>query len=42
LGLPIARRIIQGHGGTITIESVPGKGTTVTFSLPLDGVDGQA
>ena len=34
LGLPIARGIVEAHGGTIWIESVPGRGTTVRFTLP--------
>ena len=34
LGLYIARRIVEAHGGTIRIESSPGDGTTVRFSLP--------
>lgn len=34
LGLPIARRIIAAHGGRIWVESLPGQGTTVSFSLP--------
>jgi signal transduction histidine kinase len=34
LGLPIARRIVASHGGALTIESVPGKGTSVTVRLP--------
>jgi len=42
LGLPIARRIIQGHGGTIRIESVVNRGTTVVFSLPLGDPDAEA
>jgi len=34
LGLPICKRIVEGHGGTISISSVPRKGTTVTLTLP--------
>lgn len=35
LSLFIARKIIQGHGGKISIESIENVGTTVTISLPL-------
>jgi signal transduction histidine kinase len=34
LGLPICRRIVEAHGGTIGIHSLPGKRTTVTVRLP--------
>lgn len=34
LGLPIARRIVEAHGGTIEIETVEHSGTTVLLSLP--------
>jgi signal transduction histidine kinase len=36
LGLTLAQRIVQAHGGTIRLESEPDRGTTVTISLPLD------
>lgn len=34
LGLPIARSLVEAHGGEMTAESEPGKGTTVRFRLP--------
>jgi signal transduction histidine kinase len=34
LGLPICRRTVEEHRGTIDIESEPGKGTTVRIILP--------
>nr|WP_213619604.1 cell wall metabolism sensor histidine kinase WalK [Paenibacillus sp. J22TS3] len=36
LGLSIAREIVKAHGGTISLESELGKGTTVTFTLPME------
>jgi signal transduction histidine kinase len=35
LGLAVARRVIEEHGGTIEIASELGKGTTFTIQLPL-------
>lgn len=36
LGLPICRQIAELHGGTITVESVPGRGTRVLVLLPKE------
>ena len=35
LGLPIARTIVEAHGGRITAESRPGQGTRMSIHLPL-------
>ena len=35
IGLAISQKIIADHGGTIELESEPGKGTTVMIQLPL-------
>ena len=37
LGLPTARKIIEAHGGRITVQSEPGRGTQFTIELPVSG-----
>ena len=39
LGLYIVRRIVAGHGGTVIVDSAPGKGATFTVELPY-GMEG--
>jgi len=34
LGLPTVRRIVEAHGGQISVDSAPGRGTRVTIVLP--------
>ena len=36
LGLPIAKNIVEGLGGTLGVSSTPGRGTDIIIDLPLD------
>ncbi len=38
LGLPLVKKIIELHGGSLSIASIVGAGTTVTVSIPADRV----
>lgn len=37
LGLSIAHKIVEVHGGSLTVQSAPGSGTTFTIELPVSG-----
>jgi signal transduction histidine kinase len=39
LGLPIVKKNVEEHKGTIDVQSTPGEGTTFTVTLPLEGKD---
>ncbi|HSM95527.1 MAG TPA: ATP-binding protein [Rhizomicrobium sp.] len=42
LGLPFAKVIVELHGGALSLESRPGRGTTVTIALPVAGTASKA
>ena len=42
LGLYIARRILEAHGGTIEVDSALGAGAAFTFTLPTTAGEGRA
>ena len=42
LGLPLAKRLVELHGGTMKIDSEPGKGTVVTAHFPKERVARQS
>jgi two-component system, NtrC family, sensor histidine kinase KinB len=35
LGLTISRRIVEGHGGRLSVQSEPGRGSTFSFNIPI-------
>jgi signal transduction histidine kinase len=39
LGLSVSYGIVQEHGGTITVDSILGRGTTMTVRLPVITAD---
>ena len=38
LGLPLTKRLVELHGGTLALDSVPGRGTTVTILFPASRI----
>jgi signal transduction histidine kinase len=42
LGLPLSKAIVELHGGTIVIDSAPGKGTRLTITLPREPAEATA
>ena len=42
LGLPLAKSIAELHGGELTVDSAPGRGTTITVLLPREAAAASA
>jgi cell cycle sensor histidine kinase DivJ len=42
LGLSLVKGLVALHEGTMSVESMPGEGTTVTISFPVNGPTGRA
>ncbi len=40
VGLTVTRRVVEQHGGTIEMDSIPGRGTRVTVALPRHAAHG--
>jgi signal transduction histidine kinase len=39
LGMTIVKELIESHGSEIAVESAPGQGTTISFTLPVSAQD---
>jgi signal transduction histidine kinase len=40
LGMPYSKKIIDQHGGTFSLDSRPGEGTTISIALPAGKKEG--